>query len=101
MNKQIERLTEEKKRNEAKIRKLQHEIRVMEAKRKGLSRKERNHRIFTRGGMLEAFLLEPLLLTDDQVYTLLKLVFHKPEVDRIRKQLIEDSKRKLTEVGTR
>lgn len=98
---EIERLTEEKQRNEAKARRLNYEIKSLIAAEKGLRRKERNHRIFTRGGMLEAFLQEPLLLTNDQVYALLKIIFHKPEIDRIRKQLIEDSKRRIAEEETR
>ena len=81
MNKEIEKLKAEKRRNEAKIRQVSHEIKALEAEGKSLLRKQRNHRIFTRGGMLEAFLQEPLLLTDDQVYSLLKVIFHRPEVD--------------------
>ena len=98
---EIERLTEEKQRNEAKARRLENEVKALTAEAKGLRRKERNHRIFTRGGMLEAFLQEPLLLTNDQVYTLLKIVFHKPEIDRMRRQMIEESKRKIAEDETR
>lgn len=101
MNKELERLNDEKIRNEAKIRQLKHEIKALEAAEKGMRRKERNHRIFTRGGMLEAFLLEPLLLTDDQVYALLKTIFHKPEVDLVLKRMIEERKRELSGDETR
>ena len=97
MNKEIEKLKEEKYRNEAKIRQVSHEIKALEAEEKSLLRKQRNHRIFTRGGMLEAFLQEPLLLTDDQVYSLLKVIFHRPEVDQILKQMIEDARRRIFE----
>ena len=79
MNKEIEKLQDEKCRNEAKLRHLNHEIKAMEAEEKGLRRKERNHRIFTRGGMLEAFLLEPLLLTDDQVHERQRSGFRVPD----------------------
>lgn len=101
MNKEIERLNAEKSRNETKLRQLNHEIKALEAEEKGLRRKERNHRIFTRGGMLEAFLLEPLLLTDDQVYKFLKAIFRWPEVDRILKQMIEEAKQSASEEETR
>ena len=94
MNKEIERLNNEKDRNEAKLRQLKHEIKAMEAEEKGLRRKERNHRIFTRGGMLEAFLLEPLLLTDDQVHEILTAAFRTPEVDELLKTMIKDAKDK-------
>lgn len=101
MNKEIEKLKEEKRRNEAKIRQVSHEIKALEAEGKSLLRKQRNHRIFTRGGMLEAFLQEPLLLTDDQVYSLLKVTFHRPEIDQILKQMIEDGRRRIYEEETR
>ena len=101
MNKEIEKLKEEKRRNEAKIREVSHEIKALEAEEKSLLRKQRNHRIFTRGGMLEAFLQEPLLLTDDQVYSLLKVVFHRPEVDQILKQMIETGRRRICGDETR
>jgi len=101
MNKEIKELQDEKIRNEAKLRQIKHEIKALEAEEKGLRRKERNHRIFTRGGMLETFLLEPLLLTDDQVYALLKIIFHKPETDRVLKQMIEERKKELAEEETR
>ncbi len=100
MNQEIEKLKEEKVRNEAKLRQLEHKQKALEAEERGLRRKERNHRIFTRGGMLEAFLLEPLLLTDDQVYALLKIIFHKPEIDLALKKMIEDSRKKLSEEET-
>ena len=101
MNKEIKELQDEKIRNEAKLRQIKHEIKALEAEEKGLRRKERNHRIFTRGGMLEAFLLEPLLLTDDQVYALLKSIFHRQDVDRLLKQMIEERKKELAEEETR
>lgn len=97
MSKEIEKLKEAKRRNEAKIRQVSHEIKALEAEEKSLLRKQRNHRIFTRGGMLEAFLQEPLLLTDDQVYSLLKVIFHRPDVDQILKQMIEDARRRICE----
>ena len=65
---QRDKNTAEIKRYEEKQRYYQREIRIMEAEESELDRKRRNHRIFTRGGMLEAFLLKPLLLTDASVY---------------------------------
>ena len=66
----------------------------MEAQDKGLLRKQRNRRIFTRGGMLEAFLLEPLLLTDDQVHELLLTAFRQPAVDALLKTMIKNGRNK-------
>ena len=101
MKESREQLLEEKQRIEAKLRFAENEIRAMEAQERGLLRKERNHRIFTRGGMLEAFLLEPLLLTDDQVHELLRAAFLLPEVDGLLRRQIEEARQKLNEEGTR
>ncbi len=84
-----EKLLEEKQSTENRIRFLNNEIKAMEAQEKGLLRKQRNRRIFTRGGMLEAFLLEPLLLTDDQVHELLLTAFRQPAVDALLKTMIQ------------
>lgn len=91
MNHSKEKLLEEKQNTEERIRYLNNEIKAMEAEEKGLLRKQRNRRIFTRGGMLEAFLLEPLLLTDDQVYELLLTAFHQPAVDALLKTMIQNT----------
>lgn len=94
MSQKIEKIKEEKRRNEVKLRQLKHEQKALEAEGKGLRRRERNHRIFTRGGMLEAFLLKPTLLTDDQVHSLLKIIFHKPEVNAILNRMIAEAEEK-------
>ena len=72
-------------------------LKSLEAEEKELDRKRRNHRIFTRGGILESFLQKPLILSDEQVYVLLKVIFHKPEVDALLKRMIAESERKLVE----
>ncbi len=86
-----EKLLEEKQNTENRIRYLNNEIKAMEAEEKGLLRKQRNRRVFTRGGMLEAFLLEPLLLTDDQVHELLLTAFRQPAVDALLKTMIPNA----------
>ena len=85
------KLLEEKQSTENRIRYLNNEIKAMEAEEKGLLRKQRNRRIFTRGGMLEAFLLEPLLLSDDQVHELLLTAFRQPAVNALLKTMIKNA----------
>ncbi len=58
---------------------LQHQL-------KQLTRKERTHRLCTRGGMLESFLQEPERLTDDDVMLLLKLIFHRQDTQELLKK---------------
>ena len=55
-----------------------------------LTRRERTHRLCTRGGMVESFIKKPELLTDDQVMELLTLAFRQPEVsERLQEMLNE------------
>ncbi|MFR1974711.1 MAG: DUF3847 domain-containing protein [Oscillospiraceae bacterium] len=56
------------------------------------TRKERTHRLCTRGGMLESFLKEPECLTDDDVMLLLKLIFHRQDTQELLKKLLEREK---------
>ena len=95
------KLLEEKQSAENRIRYLNNEIKAMEAQEKELLRKQRNRRIFTRGGMLETFLLEPLLLTDDQVHELLLTAFRQPAVDALLKSMIQNAGKGDNGEGTR
>ena len=56
------------------------------------TRKERTHRLCTRGGMLESYLQEPERLTDDDVMLLLKLIFHRQDTQELLKKLLEREK---------
>lgn len=69
---------------------MQHEL-------KQLTRSERTHRLCTRAGMLETFLKEPTLLTDDDVMELLTVLFQGEAAQKKLAQLIE--KRKEAEAG--
>lgn len=53
-------------------------------------RKKRNHQIFTRGAMLESFLKKPLLMTDEQVYDLLKTAFGQMVVQAKETTLLKE-----------
>lgn len=78
--KQIEALEKEKSDVQAKLRAATHMQKYLEAAEKKLTWKERTHRLCTRGGMLEKFLIEPGVLTDDQVMEILKSAFRRDEV---------------------
>lgn len=53
---------------------------IVQSEIKRLMRKERTHRLCVRGGMLEHFLREPELLSDEQVQELLTLAFRQEAV---------------------
>ena len=73
-------LRNEKAKAEQKLRSCQHRERILERQMSELNRRERVHRLCTRAGMLESFLVCPGELTDDQVMELLKISFRQPEV---------------------
>ena len=61
---------------EQKEKRYADQMKILHREKTGLDRKKRNHRLFTRGAMLESFMRKPLLLTDDQVFQLLKIAFN-------------------------
>ena len=68
-------LRNEKAKAEQKLRSCQHREKILERQMSELNRRERVHRLCTRAGMLESFLVCPGELTDDQAvsYTHLTL----------------------------
>ena len=71
MNEKLEKLNRELAKGEARLRRAQHEQKILEHQMKQLTRKERTHRLCTRGAMLESFLIR----TDDDVMDILKQAF--------------------------
>ena len=92
MNEKLEKLNRELAKGEARLRRAQHEQKILEHQMKQLTRKERTHRLCTRGAMLESFLIRPEVLTDDDVMLLLKLIFHRQDTQDILKKLLEREK---------
>jgi len=75
------------------------DLKIREAQKKELLRKQRNRRIFTRGGMLESFLQEPLIMTDEEVHDFLLEVFRMPEVDALLRKVLEHCRRYFENVS--
>ena len=78
INEKLEKLNQEIAKGEARLRRAQHEEKILEHQVKQLTRKERTHRLCTRGAMLESFLLRPEVLTDEDVMDILKQAFSPP-----------------------
>ena len=83
-------LRNEKAKAEQKLRACQHREKILEHRMSELNRRERVHRLCTRAGMLENFLVCPGELTDDQVMELLKIAFRQPEVALALAKMIHD-----------
>ena len=94
-NEQLEKLKQQKYVAEKKLTAAKHKEKRLENEIKRLTRSERTHRLCTRAGMLETFLREPTILTDDDVMELLTFIFHSEAVQKKLNMLIE--KRKETE----
>ena len=70
----LEKLNRELEKSEKKLRKAINDEKALQHQLKQLTRKERTHRLCTRGGMLESFLQEPERLTDDEFRWLIRIL---------------------------
>ena len=93
MNEKLEKLNRELEKTEAKLRRAQHQEKILEHQIKKLTRKERTHRLCTRGAMLESYLPHPENVTDEQIKVILKTLFHRHDIRQyIEKILAENEK---------
>ena len=69
------KIEEQLKRTEARLQKTKEEKKALQAKKKILAEQAENERLISRGRILESFLREPLVLTNDDVTYLLDLMF--------------------------
>ena len=91
-NEQLEKLKQQKYVAEKKLTAAKHRKKQLQHELKQLTRSERTHRLCTRAGMLETFLREPSILTDDDVMELLTFIFHSEAVQKKLNMLIENRK---------
>ena len=91
-NEKLEKLKHDQYVAERKLTAAKHKEKRLENEIKRLTRSERTHRLCTRAGMLETFLREPTVLTDDDVMELLTFIFHSDAVQKKLNMLIENRK---------
>ena len=91
-NEKLEKLKHEQYVAERKLTAAKHKEKQLESEIKRLTRSERTHRLCTRAGMLETFLREPTVLTDDDVMELLTFIFQSEAVQKKLNMLIENRK---------
>ena len=94
----IEELDHAIEKTKAEIASVQQKIRVgenkfhaEEEKLHKMKRSIRTHRLCTQGGMLGKFLIEPDMLTDNQVYDILKLAFSYSGVQELLKKYLDEN----------
>ena len=100
MSEKLKKLEHEKYVAERKLTAAKHKEKQLQSELKRLTRSERTHRLCTRAGMLEAFLKEPTLLTDDDMMELLTFLFHSEAEQKKLDLLIEERKKTLTMDGS-
>lgn len=89
MSKELDRLRRKRDDAERQLRKARNDEKTLAHELSRLTRAERTHRLCNRGGMLETFLREPLLLTDDDVMEILRYVFHGENPQKMLDAAIE------------
>ena len=67
MREKLDRMKAQKEKAEQKLRCYQHREKMLEHRMPELTRKARTHRLCTRGGILESFLIYLAELTNDQM----------------------------------
>ena len=92
-NEKLEKLKHDQYVAERKLTAAKHREKRLESEIKQLTRSERTHRLCTRAGMLETFLREPTVLTDEDVMELLTFIFHCEAVQKKLDFLIENRKK--------
>ena len=98
MNEKLEKLNHEMEKTEARLRRAQHEEKILlEHQIKTLNRKERTHRLCTRGAMLESHLPHPESVTDGQVSTILKVLFCRSDTKRLVEQVLAENRKEDAE----
>ena len=97
MNENLEKLNQKIAKTEAKLRRAEHKEKMLEHQIKTLNRKERTHRLCTRGAMLESHLPHPESVTDEQVSAILKVLFCRSDTKRLVAQVLTENRKEDTE----
>jgi hypothetical protein len=95
VSEELEKLKHKQYVAERKLTAAKHKEKRLQSELKRLTRSERTHRLCTRAGMLETFLREPTVLTDDDVMELLTFIFHSEAVQKKLNLLIENRENEL------
>lgn len=95
---ELEKLKQQQHKLEKKLTAAKHKEKRLQSELKRLTRSERTHRLCTRAGMLETFLKEPTVLTDEDVMELLTFIFQSEAVQKKLNLLIE-SRRETQEAN--
>lgn len=86
------RIRRDMERNEAELQKAEEKRKHLKERRRELEKEAHNNRLMTRAQMLEEFLQEPEVLTNEDVRNFLMYLFNYPANRQRLQKLIEDRK---------
>ncbi len=86
------KIEEQLKRTEARLQKTKEEKKALQARKRFLAEQAEIERICSRGKILESFLREPLVLTNDDVTYLLDIMF-RSSFSQMKLQELIDAKK--------
>ncbi len=93
----LEKINKDIEETENRLRRAEREEKILQHQLKTLNRKERTHRLCTRGAMLESYLPQPEILTDEQVNLILKTLFNSSNISQIFDKILAENQRKSEE----
>ncbi len=93
----LKKINKDIEKTENRLRRAEWEEKILQHQLKTLNRKERTHRLCTRGAMLESYLPQPEILTDEQVNFILKTLFNSSNVSQIFDKISLKNQRKSEE----
>lgn len=93
----LEKINKDIEETENRLRRAEREEKILQHQLKTLNRKERTHRLCTRGAMLESYLPRPEILTDEQVNLILKTLFNSSNISQIFDKILAENQRKSEE----
>ena len=92
MNKSLEELQKEYEESAAQLEQEKRKLRRLENRKAYLesgSRKQRNHRLITRGAAIESVMPEVKILTEQEFYSLMERISEWPPVQNMVRWFIE------------
>ena len=93
----LEKINQDIAKTESRLKRAEQEEKILQNCLKTLNRKERTHRLCTRGAILESYLPQPEILTDEQVNMVLKILFNTSNISHILDKILVENQRKPEE----
>ena len=97
---ELEKLQQKKLEMENQLKRYQEEEKILKKKAADMTRNIRTHRLCSRGGMVEKFIREPELFTQDDVMDILTFAFNTDAVRQKVNQVIQNRKNAVKKAET-